>query len=236
MSKIGRAIRIPTNFNFSFVLTIDGTEYFIDNKSTSSSVTNKYKYVREAKGWYLDIYTTATIKFTLLKHRIDYFVGGGGAGGGGGYANSWSSGASWGNGGYGGGGYWAELYSQLLTPNASYTLTVGAGGGGGGAGLGASSGNGHAGGASSVKLGSETLLSARGGYGGVGGSGNQTTNPSGAGGTDRFVFGDTDMYHFHGNRGSGGGGGLGYAAPGGYQSASAGSAGVNGIIVIRSAR
>lgn len=247
MPKIGKGAYVPTSLVFDFTLTVNGTDYHIDKKSASSSVTNVYDYVREDKGWYLVVYANASLTFAKLKHLVDYCVVGGGAGGGGGTCGG--SGISQGGkrGGNGGGGYYAED-TKMLSTDTAYAITIGAGGTRGAGAPGsrwADAGNGGDGNPTSIMRGAVEVLKANGGSGGQGAT-DDYPGGDGAGGDEQHCFNDDAMPVVSGkgkgqqvtspNRGGGGGYGYFNYNPYGDPSSQQGVAGTAGVVVIRSSR
>lgn len=247
MSKIGKAIFVSGGMHFAFELTIGGTTYSFDEKSESSSVSNVYTYSRTKQGnvdkWSLVVYASGTLKFSKLKHLVDYCVVGGGGGGGGGSCGGsgyWTAHGR--NGGAGGGGYYSQLTKKTLSPSQTYTLTIGAGGGGGSAGPDSRGSRGDSGaGGGTTSFGS--LLSAGGGGGGgYGYDGGSQTGADGAGGSRQYCFGDTSLPQVSGKSGTeaypsyrGAGGGCGsWHLNGDDPYATSGRGGAAGLIVIRS--
>lgn len=227
---IGKARVSAGGFNLNIILTINGTTYTFDKKSTSSSVSNIYSYSRSTTtdDWLLYIYASGTINFTKLTQNVDICTVGGGGGGGGG-SHGYDGGYYWHQGGKGGGGTYNHILNTTLTKRTAYTITVGAGGAGG-----ATWNTGKTGGTTSFG----SVITAAGGGGGTGGGGKsgsdgKTGSPSGSA---RNCF-DNSSYESVSGPGrpsyKGGGGNNGTGA---YNYSSAGGAGTAGLIVIRNAR
>lgn len=232
---------LVTASGFAFVLTISGTNYSFDKNSVSSSVANQYNFTKNGDDWSLEVYATATIKFTKAPKMDVCAVGGGGGGGGGtGNYSSYIYGRFAGKGGNGGGGYYDELLNQSLELNNDYAITIGSGGSGGSGATGsyASASKGSNGGVSSIIDGNgQTILTVNGGTGGSGSY--RGSNPgAGAGGAAQYCFSDSNFPSVSGAarnayKGGGGTGGAGSSNP---TYGRAGTAGAAGLIVIRNAR
>ncbi len=244
MPKIGKALYVAGGLSFVFALTIGSDTYNFDRWTETQSVENKYNFVKEDKGWYLEVFTNAVLNFFKLQHRVDICCVGGGGGGGGGTCGGSGQSQSGRNGGAGGGGYVVEQMNKTLTLNNDYTITIGTGGNGGTA-YGTSTWQAGRNGDDGTATSFGSIITASGGSGGKGGA-KEGAGSDGAGGDRQHCFNDDAFPEVSGKSGRktttsgvpgvGGGHGGWDANYYGDPHAFSGDNGANGLFVIRSSR